>query len=641
MDEETPVREGYLFAGWYTEKDGFGERVTVDTIITNQWTLYACWQPKNENFWVQPIDNQIYTGKAIKPKVVVYDGEILLQEKKDYTVSYKNNIRVYNGTDPKKMPTITVKGKGNYSGNATITFDILPQSIEGDSFVVDNLAVKYNAKKMQKPVPTVLWNDKKIRNKTDYVVSYPEETKEGAYKEAGIYTIKVTGKGNFTGERLVTMTITQENLMSKATISKIAKQSYNEGKEITPVITVKMGKTILIKGTDYDVAYENNREVGTATAVITGKGSYSGVKRINFKIVGENIKTAKVEGLANHYYTGEEITQDCKLYVIKSRQKIYLTEGIDYEVSYQKNISTGTASVIFTGINKYKGGSLKKTFKITSYDILSDPDKKMTVTVEKEVPYAKGGSKPKVTLMFGNIQLAEGIDYKVSYKNNKGITATAKSVPTVTISGKGKFKGTLMPESFVIHKQDLKKMNITSADKTFQNKKNIYKTSVTITDLDGKKLGPGKDYNKNLEYTYSNETKLVDGTVRKAGEAVKATDIIPANTWITVTAKASENGTYIGEISDEYRIVPVDIKGAKVKIDNKQYTGQEIILEKSEIKVTIKGYTLKPEEFEVIEGSYKNNLKKGTASVTIKGTGNNYGGTKTVNFKIISKNIFW
>ena len=42
-----------------------------------------------------------------------------------------------------------------------------------------------------------------------------------------------------------------------------------------------------------------------------------------------------------------------------------LTEGVDYEVTYQKNISAGTATVIFTALDSgVYTGSVKKTFKI-------------------------------------------------------------------------------------------------------------------------------------------------------------------------------------------------------------------------------------------------------------------------------------
>ena len=62
-----------------------------------------------------------YTGKALKPGVTVkikVDGKtVTLVNGTDYTVTYANNVKV--GT-----ATVTVKGKGNYTGTITLTFKI-------------------------------------------------------------------------------------------------------------------------------------------------------------------------------------------------------------------------------------------------------------------------------------------------------------------------------------------------------------------------------------------------------------------------------------------------------------------------------------------------------------------------------------
>ena len=49
------------------------------------------------------------------------------------------------------------------------------------------------------------------------------------------------------------------------------------------------------------------------------------------------------------------------------------------------------------------------------------------------------------------------------------------------------------------------------------------------------------------------------------------------------------------------------------------------------------GMPVSADEYEII--SYTNNINKGTAKLTIQGQGN-YGGTKTVSFKIKGKSLF-
>jgi hypothetical protein len=71
----------------------------------------------------------------------------------------------------------------------------------------------------------------------------------------------------------------------------IPDQSYT-GSALTPVVAVRGGETTLTAGVDYTVAYSGNVQPGTATAVVTGLGSWVGAKTITFCIAG----TAASEG---------------------------------------------------------------------------------------------------------------------------------------------------------------------------------------------------------------------------------------------------------------------------------------------------------------------------------------------------------
>jgi len=72
-------------------------------------------------FTVDPatIDNQTHTGSDIEPMITsVSDGSTTLIEDTDYEVTYENNVDV--GTDAK----VIITGKGNYTGNIELTFEI-------------------------------------------------------------------------------------------------------------------------------------------------------------------------------------------------------------------------------------------------------------------------------------------------------------------------------------------------------------------------------------------------------------------------------------------------------------------------------------------------------------------------------------
>ena len=670
-----------------------------------------------EGLWVAGIreGGYDYTGTAIKPEMRVYDKNVLLKEQVDYTVSYKNNINANDASVAAKAPTLTVTGKGNYTGKDTKTFKILSLDISSPLFEAENISIASTGK-AQKPVPTLYFGSRQLKNKTEFTYSYykTDETTAAAgtdnaapafnaagtdsaapafnaagtdsaapalnaagtdnavptdgaekldsVKDTGTYYVELTGNGNFTGSRTVKLTVlpsAKDNpavkLISKVTVARIPSQVYvtaNKNGVVTPEITVKDGKTVLEEGVHYTVSYSNNNRVGTAFAIIEGieEAGYSGSRRVAFQITGTAISKAKVTGLTGQtfVYNGEFHTPELMLTMKLNGEEKPLTENKDYTVQWQKNQNAGTATVVFTGINGYTG-TMKKTFRIQAFNIAANADGRLEAKlVSTEVPYAKGGAKPELSVTFKTesgdvLQLKEGVDYTVTYKNNRALNdgSNEKKLPSVTIKGKGNFTGTykeVLP--FTIVAQDISKLTLTAADKVYRNKGNIYTTKVTVTDLDGKVLNAGTDYEKTLLYTYKEDTTLDDGTVRTAGTVIDKKDIIPAGTVICVTV--TPKGNYKGEpLTGEYAIKTYDISGAAVTIPAQIYTGKPITLDKTDpkqITVKVKGKVVDPDQFEIV--SYRNNVAKGTATVIIRGK-DNYGGTKKVTFKINAKKFLW
>ena len=577
-----------------------------------------------EGLWSTKIPDYVYTGKAIKPVVRVYDYKTLLVEKKDYTIAYRNNVNAA-GKDAAKAPSIIITGKGNYEGKLTKTFTIAPKKITDSDVILDDVVVLYN-KKEQKPVPAVVWNGRKLANKKDYIVQEVSGT------DAGSKPVTVTGTGNYTGERKFTFTITEGTLVSKLSIGKIPNQTYT-GEEIKPVLTVKNKGTALIEGEDYAVTYVNNKEVGTATAVVRGIGKeYVGTKGVTFKIKeAASLSKAKVDIVFNSAPTylgaGQEVRPSRVTVTLNVKDENgqtvsrTLSENRDYVLSYKNADKAGTATLTLTGKGAY-GGMLKRSYKVGAYDIAGN---KITVKLNSAYSYVKGGCKAEPTVAFGGTKLKLGSDYTLSYKQNNEAGAKA----TVIIKGKGNFAGS-KEMLYTVTAQNIGKMKISIADKAYQDKKNIYKTTVRITDVSGKPLAAGKDYDKNMEYTYA------DNSFKKAGDVVAEDDIIPAGTRINVTISAA-GSNYTGEIKGTYRIVKTSVSGAKVTIPTQTYTGKKIELTPEDIKVEIKGQVLKATDYEIVECS--NNINKGTAKVIIHGLGD-YGGTKTVSFKIKGKGLF-
>ena len=71
--------------------------------------------------------------------------------------------------------------------------------------------------------------------------------------------------------------------ITNARVTSLTAKTYN-GKAITQTPMVKIGSTILTLNSDYTVSYKNNTNVGIATVIITGRGTYTGTKTATFKI---------------------------------------------------------------------------------------------------------------------------------------------------------------------------------------------------------------------------------------------------------------------------------------------------------------------------------------------------------------------
>ncbi|MBO4908909.1 MAG: leucine-rich repeat protein [Lachnospiraceae bacterium] len=153
----------------------------------------------------------------------------------------------------------------------------------------------------------------------------------------------------------------KDNLLlniSPATVSGLKTMTYT-GKELKQSFNVSFGTKELKEGTDYEVKYSKNINVGTAIIDISGIGKFTGVRTATFKIDAIDISNAEVTGIKDKYYTGSPITQEI---VVKIGDKT-LKEETDYTVTYKDNTSAGTATVMISGIGIYKG-TITKTFTI-------------------------------------------------------------------------------------------------------------------------------------------------------------------------------------------------------------------------------------------------------------------------------------
>ena len=605
-----------------------------------------------------------YTGKAITPSFRVYDGKKMLAVKKDYTVSYKNNINAATADDAKKAPTITVKSTGNYKGTETRTFTINPASLDATEqrINIDNLYLAAPAGKNPKgikAVPVVTDNGKKLSENKDYTVNHvtlneqnPENKNANSYVTPGKYTVEITGKGNYTGTRQITVTLAdvakEQVLMSKVTVAKIPDVTYdadfcegNNAKGMTPALTVTYGsgknkvtlykegdvnaagETVSAENADYTVTWINNRYVGTATVVLTGTGkiledgtaigTYFGEKRITFKIKGTALSASMVswaDGSKNVsvVYNGEEQEPEVRVSLQKKvngkdgkmvTQTTYLWEyddyykDGDYKVSYLKNVDAGTATVVITGVGGYTG-TVKKTFKITQADLAAEGTE-AKIGVADSIPFAKNGAKPAIVvtakLANGNtVTLTEGKDYTVTYANNKAVSEgkDLTEKKLPLITVKGKGN----------YKGSIKQ-TFTITNKSLADAENPI--TVTVTDVPANKNkgkfvskpvvtdADGVKLKEKTDYTLTYSLLMANGEETKLDVKKDVVNEPGSTVRITITGA----GNYQGEgsvLTADYRITEFDFKKVTVKVVSKTlpYTMKPVTLTEDDLVITMK-----------------------------------------------------
>lgn len=147
--------------------------------------------------------------------------------------------------------------------------------------------------------------------------------------------------------------------ISSLTIQAVGNKTYT-GKAITPSVTVKDGNKVLAAGTDYTLAYSNNKNVGTAKIIITGKGNYAGTATVSFKIVAAKGKSY-YSGTNRYKVTNASATKGTVAYTgTKNKKATKLT------IPATVKIGSVTYKVTSVAGNAFKNNKKLKTVVIGS-----------------------------------------------------------------------------------------------------------------------------------------------------------------------------------------------------------------------------------------------------------------------------------
>ncbi len=246
------------------------------------------------------------------------------------------------------------------------------------------------------------------------------------------------------------------------------------------------------------------------------------------------------------------------------------------------------------------------------------------VGLQTKVVYTGSKITQDFDVYYGDEILREGVDYKVSYKNNVNV-----GMATITITGKGNYEGKTT-ETFTIVAADVNDaaVAVKAVNETGTSKNPAVKATVTYM---GKALKLKKDYTIAADFTAEAQTETRDGVEVKL-YPVTVTGVgnftgVNATAKIAVYPKGKKAVT--GDVlvslkkgSIELSATSFEFTGAKAMPEVTVYAGKGA--NKGE-KIDASKYTVK----------YTSNVNKGTAKVTVTGIETQgYTGTLTASFKI-------
>lgn len=342
-----------------------------------------------------------HLGTEVKPlpnNEVSYNGYVLTAGV-DYIMVYTDNIKA--GT-----AGYVIEGTGNFSGSLSGSFVIIGDLAKSD---IETITLQqYTGSEVEPEVNVSFYGDA-LESGTHFTVQYENNTNIGKAKAI----ITAVEGSNYIGTKTIEFIIS-EDFSSEMSVVGIASNYIFTGSSIKPVpAVVSVYGEVLKNGTDYQLAYSNNVNTGTAVVTVSGVGKYKGDKAITYNIVPKSIARTSVSNVSNQVYSGKSFSPAPK--VVDGNNT--LVKDKDYTVVYVNNQKPGTSTVIINGKGNYSG-SQNAYFNITLSQVSSV---KFSAT-----------STSKVKLTWKKQTGVTG--YEIYDSKNKLVTKVKKNTNSCTIS---------------------------------------------------------------------------------------------------------------------------------------------------------------------------------------------------------------
>ena len=605
-----------------------------------------------------------YNGKEHKPAVeVVFGRNMILTEGTDYTVSYNNNI-----VAGVRTAEVIVTGSGNYDGTFTRNFTIEPKDIADDTIHFSPINENYpftgaSVEPGTTMTITDLDLDQTLTQSTaaagnDYSIAYEGEYDNEAldanaplHSYAGEVTMKVTGNGNYTGEKEFTFYIGEDisqayALYNRSTSESIVYNGLIQSPDINKISVEKNG--LSIQAGSYDIGFYKDNvnkeskvtvdqfiDAGTYYITVVGvpsKGTYAKTPSQNctYNITPKTIAGCTVSGYAGmYYYTGLPIqpvgitVTDTDLpqsnLASDGKRSVELVQNRDFTISYQNNNSAGKATIVATGIGNYTG-TVYAYFTIENSTINNSgegdstsqgsisKDGMTTLTPDNIILTYDDSSNN--FMRYTGAEVLPTVSFVGGYNRSDfeitGVNNVNPGKATLVIRGKGGNYSGAIYMYFNI------KANLSTHGQMSAVPDQAYTGAILTPHVT---VGVGNNVltlNQDYQLTYSNNQNVGKATITAQGVG----DYYYGSISTTFNISNGAGGMSVSGYASSYI-----------------YSGNAI---EPDVTVTMNGVTLtKNRDYTV---TYANNVNVGTATMTVRGIGS-YSGTQTINYTIEAKNI--
>ena len=422
--------------------------------------------PDDQNMSVSDPQGHVYDGLEHKEELEVKDifRDVILSAGTDYDVEYSTK----DFTNVGKI-TITITGKGNYTGTFDRTYEITPATLT---------VTTPSANKVYDGTPLTAEGTISgfVNKETATFTTTGSQTEVGS--SSNTYSIEWNGtakSSNYQISKTVgTLTVT-ENENEIVVTAKHSSYTYDglaHGTEVTV--------SDLPKGYSLEKAASSATATDVTTAIDATCDTLV-IKNAEGKDVTNNLKITKVPGSititpatltvttpsANKVYDGTPLTADGTISGFVNKETVtFTTTGGQTEVGNSKN----TYSIKWNGTAKstnYQISEAVGTLTVTQQSIdPEDPDNNYNgVTINNPSNSVYDGKEHKWSPAVADKEenaLAEGTDYEVAYSTSDFTNVTGTI--TVTISGIGNYTGTvtrtyeITPKAYTVTTDSAKKV---------------------------------------------------------------------------------------------------------------------------------------------------------------------------------------